>query len=177
MKKRREKAVYSVLIGRGWRVKKGALEKSIVKLTQDKNKVERELGGTETFIQSKIDEIWEIKDSIDRSFQQSKGVPNSSNEVELPPIHVSAADGKTFAFDEGIAEPGFQGKVISVNADNNFVIVDVGESRGVQLGNMLSIYRDSKYIARLEVIQVRKDISAADIKDKWSQIRVGDIVR
>ena len=42
---------------------------------------------------------------------------------------------------------------------------------------MLSVYRDSKYIARLEVIQVRKDISAADIKDQWSKVVVGDTVK
>ncbi|MCK5082128.1 MAG: hypothetical protein KAR31_04400, partial [Candidatus Omnitrophica bacterium] len=41
---------------------KNALEKSIVRLSQEKDKIEGKLGKTETIIQSKIDEIWEIKD-------------------------------------------------------------------------------------------------------------------
>ncbi|VAW17500.1 hypothetical protein MNBD_BACTEROID05-706, partial [hydrothermal vent metagenome] len=67
--------------------------------------------------------------------------------------------------------------VVSLNKDNNFLIVDIGESTGIRMGDMLSVYRDSKYIARLEVIQVRKDISACDIKDQWSEVNIGDIVR
>ena len=61
--------------------------------------------------------------------------------------------------------------------ENNFVIVNIGEGTGVRLGEQLSVYRDSKYIAKLEVIQVRKDISAADIKEQSSKIKVGDSVR
>ena len=57
------------------------------------------------------------------------------------------------------------------------MIVDLGEKSGVRLGDSLSVYRDSKYIARLEVIQVRGDISAADLKDQWSKVKVGDIIR
>lgn len=155
---------------------KGSLEKSIVRLTQDKNKVEKELGKSESLIQSKIDEIWEIKDSLDRTFQESAKASSSSKEVELPPIVVSSG-GHSTNFNTGASEPGFFGKVVSLNKENNFVILDIGESSGIQLGDMVSVYRDSKYIARLEIIQVRKDICAADVKDQWSQIRVGDIVR
>ncbi len=95
-------------------------------------------------------------------------------EVELPPIVVSS-NGEPMNFKTGMA--GFNGRVISINEVNNFVIVDIGENKGITLGDSLSVYRDSKYIARLEVIQVRKDISAADLKDQWSKVRIGDIIR
>ncbi|MCK5013411.1 MAG: hypothetical protein KAS66_06300 [Candidatus Omnitrophica bacterium] len=166
---------------------KNALEKSIVRLSQEKDKIKGKLGKTETIIQSKIDEIWEIKDDLDRSIRKAQ-TGSSSSEVELPPIIVSSGEdtriynipGTTSRSSAGYntaAAPGFDGKIISVNETNNFVIVDVGESKGVHLGDSLSVYRDSKYIARLEVIQVRKDISAADLKDQWSKVRVGDIIR
>jgi hypothetical protein len=153
---------------------KSALEKSIVRLNQEKDKVEGKLGKTETIIQSKIDEIWQIKDDLDRSIRESQGgvVPS---EVELPPIVVSS-NGQAVNYNQG-TPTGFNGKVISVNESNNFVIVDIGENNGIRLGDLLSVYRDSKYIARLEVIQVRKDISAADLKDQWSKVKVGDIIR
>ncbi len=153
---------------------KNALEKSIVRLSQEKSKVEGRLGKTETLIQSKIDEIWEIKDDLDRSIRSARS-DTPSSEVELPPIVVSST-GDAISYNAGTA-PGFNGRVISINDSKNFVIVDIGENTGVRLGDSLSVYRDAKYIARLEVIQVRKDISAADLKDQWSKVRVGDIIR
>lgn len=154
---------------------KGALEKSIVRLTKDKQKIENQLGQSETLIQSKIDEIWEIKESIDDSLKSAQGIPPSSD-IELPPIVVSS-DGPSVNFNSGMSVPGISGKVVSINEENNFIIVDVGENSGVRIGDKLSVYRDSKYLASLEVIQVRKDISAADIKDQWTKIEVGDIVQ
>ena len=155
---------------------KNALEKSIIRLTQDKVKMEKKIGQTETIIQSKIDEIWEIKDSLDQSIKSSNIDKLTNDEVELPPIVVKA-DSRAANYSSGIASPGFNGRVVSINDENNFVIVDIGETQGIRLGDALSVYRDSKYIARLEVIQVRKDIAAADIKDQWSQIRIGDVIR
>jgi len=154
---------------------KNALEKSIVRITQEKEKIRGQLGRTETLIQSKIDEIWDIKDELDHSIRSSKS-GYSSNEVELPPIVVSSS-GVVESFNTGEAVAGFNGQVISINESNNFVIVDIGENSGIHLGDNLSVYRDSKYIARLEVIQVREDISAADLKDQWSKIKVGDVIR
>ena len=154
---------------------KNAMEKSIVRISQEKDKIENKLGRTETLIQSKIDEIWDIKDELDHSIRSSR-VDTSSNEVELPPIVVSSSGG-TESFNTGVAAPSFNGQVISINESNNFVIVDIGGKSGVRLGDNLSVYRDSKYIARLEVIQVREDISAADLKDQWSRIKVGDVIR
>jgi len=154
---------------------KNALEKSIVRITQEKEKIRGQLGRTETLIQSKIDEIWDIKDELDHSIRLSRS-GTSSNEVELPPIVVSSS-GVAESFNTGEAFAGFNGQVISINEPNNFVIVDIGEKSGIHLGDNLSVYRDSKYIARLEVIQVREDISAADLKDQWSKIKVGDVIR
>ena len=57
------------------------------------------------------------------------------------------------------------------------IIVNLGEDSGVKIGDKLNIYRGAEYIAGLEVIQVRKDICAADIKSKMMDIEVGDTVR
>ncbi len=155
---------------------KSALEKKIVQLSRDKDKLSNELGQTETLIQSKIDEIWEIKDSIDKTIKTTRA--SSQNEVELTPIVVnSRGQGQAKELDRDVKNPGLNGKIVSINNDNNFVIVDVGESAGVHAGDILSVYRNSEYIARLEVIQVRKNISAADLKDQWSKIQVGDVIR
>jgi predicted nucleic acid-binding Zn-ribbon protein len=156
---------------------KGALEKSIIRLTQEKDEVQKKLGQTESLVQNKIDEIWEIKESLDMSFRMAQGKP-AAGEVELSPIVVSAQGPEAAVkTDPKISKPGFEGKIVSVNEENNFIIVDVGEKRGVRLGDVLGVYRGSEYIARVEVIQVRQDISAADLKDQWSKVKAGDVVR
>ncbi len=154
-----------------------ALEKSIVRLQDEKKEVEKKLLETENVIQSRIDEIWQIKESLDKSFQTTK--PGMTNEIELPPIIVSAQESGGESTDESRKEtgPGFQGNVVSVNEENNFVILDLGEAEGIKIGDALSVYRGTEFVAALEVIQVRKDIAAADIKNKVAKILIGDEVR
>lgn len=155
---------------------RNALEKSILQVTQQKTKMEKELGKTESIVQSKIDEIWDIKQSLDKTMRAVSTRMPENNTVELSPIIVNA-DSRGVNFDAQEMAPRISGSIVSINKENNFVIVDLGEASGLQLGDVLNVYRDTKYIARLEVIQVRKDISAADIKDQWSQVRVGDSIQ
>ena len=71
-----------------------------------------------------------------------------------------------------------EGSIISINESNNFVIVDLGQDNSsVSIGAHLKVYRDSNVIANLEIIQVRRDICAADIKTKSAELKVGDVVK
>lgn len=156
-----------------------SLEKSIARLNEDKSSVEKKLADTENVIQGRIDDIWQVKESLDKTFKAVKST-SDSKEVELPPIIVSAAGpafSETSPNESSEPTPGVNGKVVSVNDENNFVILDLGENSGVKLGDSLSVYRGSEYIAGVEIIQVRKDISAADIKEKGAKIKAGDTVR
>ena len=129
-------------------------------------------------IQGKIDEIWEIKESLDKTFHSTKLTPVDNKQVELTPIVVRSDGAKTAAtFDAGVTASDFNGEIISINEENNFVIVNIGEKTGIFLGSTLSVYRGGDYIARLKVIQVRPDILAADIEEQKVKIKVGDIVK
>jgi hypothetical protein len=66
---------------------------------------------------------------------------------------------------------------VSINKENNFVIIDLGQNSGVNIGDRLSVYRGDTYVGELEIIQVRTDISAADIKKQSMPIQAGDSVR
>ncbi|NTV29708.1 MAG: hypothetical protein HGA80_06485 [Candidatus Omnitrophica bacterium] len=154
---------------------KMALEKSIARLTDEKSGVEKKLVETENIIQSRIDEIWRIKKDIDTRFD-ARGIKVSANEVELPPIVVNAGNEKSKA---AAAAPAVKksGTLVSVNEDNNFVIIDMGEKAGIKLGDAFKVYRNGTYVGAVEVIQVRQDISAADIKQKNAPFRPGDTVK
>lgn len=156
-----------------------ALEKGIVRLQEEKKDIEKKLLQTENVIQSRIDEIWDIKENLEKEFKPVE--ISATGEIELPPIVVSAfvhepTANSGIAQDEGKAT-GYNGNIVSVNDENNFVIVDVGKVDGLAIGDKLNVYRGIDYIAGLEVIQLRQGIAAADIRNKVTSIKVGDSVR
>ena len=165
-----------------------ALEKNIVRISDEKRELEHKLIQTEDVVQNKVAEIWDMKESLTKKVKEAAASANRKD-IELPPIIVNAngstkamkADdisyNGTAAEEKETPSAGFNGNVLSINEDNNFVIVDIGQNRNITSGTRLNIYRGTEYIAQVEVIQVRTDISAADIKEKKTRIRVGDSVR
>ena len=168
-----------------------ALERTIAQINVDKVRMEKKLAETEGTIQGRINEIWQIKENLEKKISS---LPATPSEVELPPIIVNAAAANQAAAVNAAANavtaaappvvpfmppagPKSQGSIISINEPNNFAIVDLGEMDGSQVGRPLTVFRSDKPIGNLEVIQVRKDISAADIKQNSMKLKVGDIVR
>ena len=149
-----------------------ALEKTVTRLTQEKENMSKKLAETEGVIQDRINEIWQIKQTLDQKISQINQVKSGHGEVELPPIVVNVSSGTPAESAQN--QPH---KIISMNEKNNFVIVDWGESQGSKIGRVFKVNRGGKDIATLEVIQVRRDISAADIKDKKASLQIGDLVR
>jgi septal ring factor EnvC (AmiA/AmiB activator) len=162
---------------------KVSLEKSIANLSEEKNSIEKKLVETENVIQGRIDEIWQIKKDIDSRID-TQHLSNVSNEIELAPIVVSAkkpAPAAAPVTKQAAAKPAvakrLQGSVVSVNEDNNFVILDLGERSGIKVGDAFKVYHNGVQVGSVEVIQVRQDIAAADIKQKNAPFSVGDTVR
>ena len=93
--------------------------------------------------------------------------------VELPPIVVRPQAASLPINETGIG----MGKVLAVNRDNNFVIMDLGGEQGIKVGNTFVVYRGDQPIADVEVVQARQSISACDIKRETTPIKVGDTIR
>ncbi len=153
---------------------KVALERSIVKLQGDKKQIEGKLFETEGVIQNRVEQIYQLKDSLEKDFKPAVKDPKTG-EVDLSPIVINPNDKNPTQIKSLPA--GISGNVVSINDENNFVIVNLGEDSGIKIGEKLNVYRGADYIAGLEVIQVRKDILAADIKNKMMPIEVGDSVK
>ncbi len=152
------------------------LERTIARLTDNKDEMQRKLIETQSVIRSRVDDIWKIKESLDKKLSPNVASSAASGSMELPPIIVNAPNNQQQAPPESTGKS--EGSVISINQSNNFVIMDLGhENSPVNVGTILKVYRASKAIATLEVIQVRRDICAADIKEKSSELKVGDTVK
>lgn len=71
-----------------------------------------------------------------------------------------------------------KGKVIEVNTQYNFAVVNLGGNSGIKVGSSLQVLRNDKEVAKLSVIKVRQTISAAEIKEikQGEELKIDDIV-
>lgn len=72
-----------------------------------------------------------------------------------------------------------EGKVMVVNREFNFVVVNLGSKEGIQSGTTVSISREDKPIATAQVERIYENMSAATVTDevKKGSIKEGDLVR
>ena len=159
---------------------KGDLEQKIIGLQEENAQLDSRLREMEQILQDRAAQI----DALNRQFDMSHSGKLSSSvsqkgseSVELSPIVVRPQGDNIY----GAADPSDEltpaGKVLAINRDNNFVVIDFGLDKGVKTGDTFQVYRDSEKIGRIEVIQERDKISACDIKKELTPINIGDQVR
>ena len=82
-----------------------------------------------------------------------------NKQVELEPIVVSSSGTPL-------------GRVLSVDQENEFLIISLGEKDGVKPGFLLSIYRGNDYLGDVKVSRVQPEMSAADFIPPFSSQKV-----
>ena len=64
-----------------------------------------------------------------------------------------------------LAEENILGvRILSINEDHNFVVIDAGSRDGLGEGMTLNLFKDGKNVATLQIIRVKEKVSACDIK-------------
>jgi chromosome segregation ATPase len=157
--------------------KKTSLEGKVVDLQQEREILAKRLAELDSVLQERVDQIIEVKNDLKAARSESKKVSTKdSRVVQLQPIVVKAQDEASPVFGE--KSGAASGQVLAINEENNFVIVDVGEQDGIKVGQTFAISRNGQNVATVEVIQTRKEISAADIKtvSSGAKIKIGDTV-
>ena len=151
------------------------LYKKLDNLEQERNILQAKLKNADGMLQERVNEVVKIKNEFDtlKDKQNTQTVVEGTRTVELPPIVVQGRQ------EPAPTAPTLTGRVLSINKEYNFVIIDLGGGAGVKVNDEFVVYRDNKYIAHLKVVQTRDAISAADIKELASQEKVkeGDIVK
>lgn len=91
----------------------------------------------------------------------------SPGEVELPPIRAQKVAKLTSPSLESVGETtaGLKGRIVTINKEHNFVVIDLGKQDGIDIGNKFNVYRGELFLGLVEIIQARDRIAAADIKD------------
>lgn len=150
---------------------KKEMEASAQDLTAKSGVLQKKVSEIESLLREKSLVFEELKEQLNYAVKPELGAPEAGDKevaaVELPPIVVKPG--------AGLLE-GFRGEVIAVNREEKFVVVDLGEASGIKAGTQLKVKRGDKEIGTIEVIEIRKEISAADIKGETLVIKEGDTV-
>jgi chromosome segregation ATPase len=144
------------------------LQAKNLELKNNINKIETLLQERMLQVSSYINQAKKGKTITEAAEEEQKG------SVELPTIIVKPKA------ETDVQEPSSSalvGKILSINRENNFAIIDFGEDAGIKVGDGFAVIRTGQKIANLEVIQTRRNISACDIKNETLSVEAGDTVR
>ncbi|MFA6358379.1 MAG: hypothetical protein WCY09_06950 [Candidatus Omnitrophota bacterium] len=156
--------------------RKEVLDKKVQDLSEGKSTIEKRLNEMETMLTDKISQVDTLKNELDaiKSNKPEAASEKKKEAVELPAIVVRSSPslGK-----DKVAIPVYAGRILAVNADSNFVVIDLGTSAGIKVGDKFDVYRAAKIIGSIIVIQARNNISACDIKKISTTLRIGDNIK
>lgn len=150
---------------------KAALATRLQEAEQAKLNLEKRVANMNEMLDYKLSQVMDVKKDLEDLQEGTEvSLPATKGSIELPPIVVRSAPTEVPAVK-------YNAKVMAVNKENNFIIIDLGEEQGLKPGTGFDVYRDDKKIASVEVVQIRKNVSACDIKQASTPINVGDEVR
>lgn len=119
---------------------------------KEKEEYNKRLAEINQILEDKMLEVTRLKQDLEVALENVKKLSyniGSSQAVTLPKIEVKT--------------PELKGKILQVDSDNGFVIVDLGRRDGLKEGMECNVYRDGKIIAKLEIIRTEEVTSAAKI--------------
>ena len=73
---------------------------------------------------------------------------------------------------------GMEGKILVVNKDYNFAVINLGNKDGVNVGNTFAVYHNNKYLGDVKVEKVHDSMAAAGFssEDMRNKVSEGDKV-
>nr|MBU1328649.1 hypothetical protein [Candidatus Omnitrophota bacterium] len=152
-------------------------------LLAEKESMKAKLARLESDAEYKNQEINKFKIALQESAVKSQEARaeayHSPEEVDLPPIRAQKTAKLTTPSLERLGEKlELKGRVVTVNKEHNFVVIDIGKQDGIDIGNKFNVYRGETFLGSVEIIQMRDRIAAADIKDlrEGLSIEINDTV-
>src|SRR3989338_910943 len=152
-------------------------------LLAEKENMKTNIARLESDIEYKNREIDKIKIALQENAARPKEVRaeayHSPEEVDLPTIVAQKTAKLTTPSMERIGESSdLKGRIVTINKEHNFVVIDIGRQDGVGIGNKFNVYRGTTFLGSIEIIQARDRIAAAAIKDltEGMNIEINDTV-
>ena len=121
------------------------------------------------------------KEKLQREFAQAQEKVTSleeklkAQEISNKPLEKNEGDGaQAVDLDKIVVRPGEipEGRVVSVNEENDFLIFNLGAEHGIVPNMLLSIYHSDQYLGDIKVARVQDGMSVADFIPPFSKDKV-----
>ena len=162
----------------------GEIAKEYNSFLAEKENMKAKIASLQSDLEDKNQEINKFKVALQENAARSQETRaetyHSPEEVDLPPIRAQKIAKLTSPSLERVGETtaGLKGRIVTINKEHNFVVIDLGKQDGIDIGNRFNVYRGEMFLGSVEIIQARDRIAAADIKDikEGMDIEINDTV-
>ncbi len=134
---------------------------------KNETQAKTELEGKFKDIQQRNVWLEQYKAQLDQGVNDFKQATLQNNPQQVAPL---APDQDKVDLDKIVVAPDHapKGRILSVDPDTEFVIVNLGEKDGIGKGNLMSVYRGKDYLGDIKVTRVQPEMSAADFIPPFS---------
>ncbi len=161
--------------------------KEIKKANEDLKKINKDLKSRNVQLEAEVKtakearKTPEVEKNVDIATKSvvEKSTPlvnKNKNGVELDPIVVVPAELKeekmikTSRMEKKLKSESVmpssvdlpEGKILSIDRETEFVIINIGKKDGIGIGQIMSVYRKGEYIGDIKVTRIQSEMSAAD---------------
>jgi septal ring factor EnvC (AmiA/AmiB activator) len=127
------------------------------------------LESTKTELETKVKELEKktAEVNLEKIVVNSPGGVSASNQLGGPNSEETL-----------FVAPASEGKVLVVNKDNAFAVINLGEAEGLTLKDVFSVYREDRFLGEVEVEELREHMSIVGFlsSDLKNQIKENDRV-
>lgn len=165
-----------------------AKELELQQTVEAKKVVENNLADAKKEIISKDEQIKLTLDKMEKEISARKeaetqllAVTKEKQALETKVEELTAALPKNIALEKIVIKTTHEliGKVLAFDKEHTFVVVDLGSGNNLKLGDILSVYRNDKFIGRVQVEKVEEKSAAAAILSPWKNVefKENDVVK
>ena len=163
-------------------------EKELSKTIEAKKVVENNLTVAKKEISAKDEQISLTLDKLEREVTARRDVEaqlvlvtKEKIGLEAKVEELTAALPKNIELEKIVVKSTQEltGKVLSLDREHGFIVVDLGNDNNLKLGDVLSVYREDQFIGKAQVEKIEEKSSAAVILSDWqnTEFKENDIVK
>lgn len=138
------------------------LEQKEAELTMAKGRIDQ-LEQDKTMLQSQIDGL---NNQLVKADEEIRGL---QEKVTMLDDIIKKEDMRQGRLGTGVVPVGTTGKVVVVNPDWNFVVLDIGSDSGLVPNAEMMVHRGDQLVGKVRVSSVEKGMAVAEIMNDWTQ--------
>jgi chromosome segregation ATPase len=121
-------------------------------------------------LKTQLEQLQTLKAELEKKLQEA-----AAKGVQLEKIVVKPKE--TLSQEETV--PSTEGKILVVNREFDFVVINLGQKDGIELGNIFLVYRNGESLGKVQIEKVYEGMSTAIFlpEARKEEIREGDSVR